>query len=81
MANISKQLKAEFLEAYPNANDKTLAEAAARAGVINGGIEQLRGLYAHELIENGYQNKVGEIFPAQKAALIEDYYRAQERSI
>ncbi len=83
MPKIPDGLKEEFLALHPKANAETLAEAAQIAGAINGGITQLRGLYARHLLENGghtAEPTVRQVFPDEGRKLIQEYYDEEDHA-
>lgn len=51
MATVPNQTLEQFKQKYPNVPEETIREAALSAGVVNGGIAQVRGLVVRNILE------------------------------
>ncbi len=82
MATVPRQTFEAFKEKYPSVPDEVIREAALSAGVVNGGIAQVRGLVVRNILENkGFhgQDDVYRLFPNDNPqALIQEYYEEEE---
>ncbi len=82
MATVPKETLEQFKQKYPNVSEEAIREAALSAGVINGGITQVRALVVRNILENkGHLGEadVRQLFPNDNPlGLIREYYEEEE---